>query len=181
MGWDGAGNYFFDTTASTYVGGAHYIDYTSPYFTFTADAWTYAVWWDVLYNELEVQWNNYRVCDSLWSIVEVGKVYVDFEVGVYTCNSTVYDYFIAGDPVSHTCELTYYSFDNLLNYNHQTWQWALWPNTCNYDSPAWVYIQDPTGPSEDVRDAEVEAPAATTDAESETTTTDEEGAAALRI
>lgn len=68
MGWDKAGNFYFDTTASTYLGGAHWVEYDSPYFYFSGSAWTYVFWWDVFYNELSVEWENYGVCDSMWSI-----------------------------------------------------------------------------------------------------------------
>ena len=54
MGWDGEGNYYFDTAVSAWIGGDHYVEYISPYFTFNVSAWTYAVWWDILYNELVV-------------------------------------------------------------------------------------------------------------------------------
>lgn len=176
MGWDGVGNYYFDTNAAIYAGGEHYVEYYNDYFEAGIDLWTYPVWWDVIYNELEIQWNNYRTCESLWTTVYLGKIYLDFWVGIYTCESTVYDYFVDVHEITHSCDFTYYNFDDVINYDHSNYHYELWPNTCNYEEPGWVYIGNPAGPEEDTRDAADEEVVD----EEDTTTTDEE-VAALRI
>lgn len=182
LGWDKAGNYFFDTNASLYAGGQHYVEYYNDYFEAGADLWTYPVWWDAIYNELEIQWNNYRVCESLWTVVHVGKIYLDFWVGIYTCESTFYDYFVDENDITHTCAFTYYGFDNIVNYDYRNWSYELWPNTCNYEEPAWVYIDEPAGPSEDTREeAADEETLEEEKALEDTTTTESDEVAALRI
>lgn len=72
------------------------------------------------------------------------KIYLDFTVGVKTCESTVYDY--VWNELGHTCDMTYYGFSDLFNYEHSHYMYDMYPSTCASD-PHWHYIIEPSGPT----------------------------------
>ena len=86
-------------------------------------------------------------CDNASSMLSVGKVYFEGEVGIQTCESTFYDYVY--EEITYSCGLQYYSFGNIFNYLYSHYVYDLYPSSCEEMSAHWHYIVNPNGPTID--------------------------------
>lgn len=145
MGYDGEADYYFNQSVSAYAGGFNTYQYETDYFSLEMDLWFFPVWWDILYNQVKLNWVEMSGCDSAHSMLTLWKIYFDFTVGVYTCDSTVYDYFW-NDYLTHSCEMTYYGFADVFNYEYSHMMYEMYPSTCA-SNPHWHYIIEPSGPT----------------------------------
>ena len=147
MGWDSVNTWSFDTSVSAWIGGEQSYDFTTENFALTMTLWTYPLWWDMVYTELSYDHGKKETCVGVYSDATVLEFFLDITVGVNSCYTGFYDYFLADTTSSHTCDFVYYGFSDIVNYNYDNLSYSMWPNNCNSAEALWYKILEPSGPS----------------------------------
>ena len=113
----------------------------------SATLWTYPLWWDIVYTELSYDHAEKQTCTGVYSNATVLEFFLDITVGINSCYTGLYDYFLADTASSHTCEFVYWGFSDLVNYHYDAYSYAMWPNNCQSADALWYKILEPSGPS----------------------------------
>ena len=90
------------------------------------------MWVDVLYNEISFDSTTLEFCESMWWYATFMYFYMnEITVGFKTCQIGVYERFMATDKLNYSCDMTYYSFEDLINGAFVEPKWGqIGPNTC---------------------------------------------------
>ena len=101
----------------------------------------------MLYNELTFNSRTLEFCDDLWWYYTLGYFYLEATFGYKTCYVGTYERFMADTKSDYTCEMTYYTLDNLVDHAFFGQNWGnLLLNTCDKEAPGWVKMDSPSGP-----------------------------------
>ena len=76
---------------SAFVGGWQLYNFTSSFMDFLIRVKFYPLWADGIFNQITFRKEDLTLCDEAFYGWQVGKVVVDFEIGIDVCEVTVYD------------------------------------------------------------------------------------------
>lgn len=147
MGWDGVNTWTFDISASAWAGGIQSYEFETDNFYFLGELWTYPLWWDIAYAEFSYDYGLSETCFGMYSNATLLEFFLDFTVGVNSCYTGFYDYFLADVSTDYTCEMVYYGFSDILNTVYDAYSYSMWPNNCDSADALWYKILNPSGPT----------------------------------
>jgi len=102
---------------AAYIGGTQLFTFESPkFFYLKAKVKFFPLWVDLFRNELIFKPDDLTFCDSLWYGLYFMAASIDFDVGLKTCSTGMYDRWLADedDKVNSTCGYEYTYFPGIM-------------------------------------------------------------------
>jgi hypothetical protein len=148
-------DFYFGQRVTAFVGGKQKYDFTSSFMDIGITLWAYPLWFDLMRNELFFRTEDLTFCDQIFYGYELLKFVLEVKVGISACQVAAYDYALATEKKTYSCEkeYTYWMDAKHWNFKEEVTP-ILWDPTCTEE---WIedeeeYIEEASVEDTDVTD-----------------------------